>query len=211
MKVGGYTYQFLDTPPDSLVCRICHCVSREPYLSKCCGHTFCKSCLGCARAAQAAMTVCPMCRSKQFAAFANKQADRAVRCLRVFCTNKKKGCQWQGEVNGVINHLRDNNGCKFKKVACPNDCGVTLQRQHITTHLSTCPYRKAECQFCHTVGAYLLIEGMHKEQCPKFPIGCPNKCEVGSIPRDDVEEHMKICPLGLIYSVSIMWWDVWRR
>jgi len=137
-----------------------------------------------------------MCRSELFAAFANKQADRAIRCLRVFCTNKEKGCQWQGEVNGIIKHLR--NGCKFKKVACPNDCGVALQRQHITTHLSTCPYRKTECQFCHTIGTYLLIEGVHKEQCPKFPIGCPNKCEVGNIPRDDVEEHMKICPLGLI-------------
>ena len=41
-------------------------------------------------------------------------------------------------------------------------------------------------------------EGEHKKQCPKFPIACPNKCEAGSVPRDDVKEHIKMCPLELI-------------
>ena len=35
-------------------------------------------------------------------------------------------------------------------------------------------------------------------QCPKFPIACPNKCESGGGPRDDIEECVKICPLELI-------------
>ena len=196
--IGGYTYQFLDTPADNLMCRICHCASREPHLSSCCGHTFCKSCLKGAEQAMAAR-VCPMCRSEQFAAFANKQADRAVRSLRVFCTNKSKGCQWQGEVNDIINHLHNSDGCKFEEVVCPNDCKTVLQRQQLYTHLNImCPHRKSECRFCDVVGIYQFIEGAHKKQCPKFPIACPYKCEVGSVPRDDVEEHIKKCSLQLI-------------
>ena len=42
---GGYEYRFVNTPSDMLVCKICQYLSREPYLSGCCGHTFCKSCL----------------------------------------------------------------------------------------------------------------------------------------------------------------------
>ena len=42
---GGYDYSLVDTPPDELVCKICHHPSREPHLSVCCGQTFCKMCL----------------------------------------------------------------------------------------------------------------------------------------------------------------------
>ena len=197
-QVGGYIYQFLDTPADSLVCRICHCASREPYLSKCCGHTFCKSCLKGAQQAMA-VRVCPMCRSEQFSAFANKQADRAVRSLHVFCTNKGKGCEWQGEVNDIINHLGNSDGCKLETVSCPNNCGITLERRCLTAHVSTkCLRREAECLYCHTTGQYLFIESEHKKMCPKFPIPCPNKCRCGSVPRNELKEHRKICPMKLI-------------
>ena len=55
-----------------------------------------------------------------------------------------------------------------------------------------------ECQHCHITGEQQCIKGEHKEQCPKFSIVCPNKCEVGSVPRDEVEEHKKMCPLEVI-------------
>ena len=89
--------------------------------------------------------------------------------------------------------------CPLEEVTCPNDYGMTLQRQYLTNHLkSKCLCRMVGCQYCHITGEYQFIEGEHKEQCHKFPVACPNKCEVGSVPRDDVEEHMKMCPLELI-------------
>ena len=45
VEAGGYDYQFVETPSDMLVCKICQYPSREAHLSACCGHTFCKSCL----------------------------------------------------------------------------------------------------------------------------------------------------------------------
>ena len=195
---GGYDYEFIDTPSDMLVCEICQHTSREPHLSVCCGHTFCKSCLEAAK--KASITdACPICQEKGFTAMPNKQADRAIRSLHVFCTNKDKGCEWQGEVNDIINHLGNSDGCQFEEVTCSNDCGKCLQRQYLAGHVQDeCLRHKVDCQYCHITGEHQFIEGEHKEQCPKFPIACPNKCEVGSVPRDEIEEHMKMCPLELI-------------
>ena len=82
------------------------------------------------------------------------------------------------------------------EITCPNDCGRILQQQSLTTHVKMeCPRLKIDCQYCHIEGEH---EGEHKEQYPKFSITCPNKCEVDRVPRDVVEEHMKMCPLELI-------------
>ena len=106
-----------------LVCKICQYPSRELHLSGCCDHTFCKSCLEAAKRATNTDT-CPTCRSKEFVTLANRQVDRS---LHVFCTNKDKGCEWQGEVNNIINHLGNSDGCQFKEVTCSSDCEKCLQ------------------------------------------------------------------------------------
>ncbi|XP_065887463.1 TNF receptor-associated factor 3-like [Dysidea avara] len=193
---GGYEYQFVDNPLDMFVCKICLYPSREPYLSECCGHTFCKSCLEAAKRVTTVTKACPICRDEEFVTIRNRQADRAIRSLHVFCTNKEKGCEWQGEVNNIINHLGNSDGCQFEDVTCSNDCGKCLQRQYLTDHVEDeCVRRKVDCQYCHITGENQFIEGEHKEQCPKFPIACPNKCEADNIPREDIDEHRKMCPL----------------
>ena len=69
--------------------------------------------------------------------------------------------------------------CLLEEVTCPNGCGMTLQQQYLTTHVKMeCPCLKVDCQYCHITGEHQFIEGEHKEQCPKFPIACPNKCVV---------------------------------
>ena len=193
---GGYEYQFVDTPLDMFVCKICQYPSREPHLSACCGHTFCRSCLETAKRSTTISKACPICRDEEFITFHNKQADRAIRSLHVFCTNKEKGCEWQGEVNDIINHLGNSDGCQFEDVTCSNDCGKCLQRQYVTGHVENeCVRRKVDCQYCRITGEHQFIEGEHKEQCSKFPIACPNKCEADNIPREDIDEHRKMCPL----------------
>ena len=180
---GGYDYEFVKTPLDDLICTVCFLPSKEPHLSACCGHTFCKSCL---EGSKKFSNICPMCRSEIF----------AIRSLHVFCTNKKQGCEWQGEVNDITNHL---GNCFFQVIHCPNDCGESLQRQYLTSHVETeCPRRTVSCQYCNDVGEYQFIEGQHKEECPKFPVQCPNECEIESIHRDEVEEHREVCPLEII-------------
>ena len=190
---GGYDYQFVKTPADTLICTVCFSPSNEPYLSECCGHTFCKSCL---EGSKKFSNICPVCRSEDFKAIFNKQADRVIRSLHVFCTNKEQGCEWQCEVNDITSHL---GNCLFQIIHCPNDYGESLQRQYLIIHVETeCPRRRVNCQYCNDVGEYQFIEGQHKEECHKFPIQCPNKCEIKNICRDEVEEHREICPLEII-------------
>ena len=184
---GGYDYQFVKTPSDTLICTVCFLPSKQPYLSECCGHTFCKSCL---EGSKKFSNICPMCRSEDFKAIFNKQADRVIRSLHVFCINKEQGCGWQGEVNNITNHC---GNCRFQIVHCPRE---SLQRQYLTIHVEIeCPCRRVNCLYCNDVGEYRFIEGQHKEECLKFPIQCPNKCEIKYICRDEVETHREICPL----------------
>ena len=199
MQSGGYDYEFVHTPSDTLICQVCHCPSREPHLSACCGHIFCKSCLEAAKRVTSVTSACPMCRNEEFVTMPNKQADRIIRSLLVYCSNKRKGCKWQGEVNAITRHLSNSDCCQFHEVNCPNDCGTAYQRQYLTSHVDTeCPRRKVNCQHCHDIGEHQFIEGQHKEKCPKFPLPCPNNCGVDNIPRDGVREHINICPLQLV-------------
>ena len=137
---GGYDYSFVDTPHDRYICKICHLPSREPYLSECCGHVFCKACLDNVKKAAAITDACPICRDEEFVTFRNRQADREIKCLLIYCTNKEKGCEWQGEVNDIDSHLGNTDGCQFEEVKCSNECGKMIERQYLTSHVETeCP------------------------------------------------------------------------
>ena len=204
---GGYDYELVSQPSDRLICKICHLPSRDPYLSVCCGHIFCKSCLDNVKKATTITNACPVCRDEEFETFPNKAVDREVKSLHIYCTNKEKGCEWQGELNDINNHLGNSDGCQFEEVKCSNECGKMIQRQYLTSHVETeCPRRKVNCQYCHDTGEHQFIEGQHKEECPKLPLPCPNNCDIGNIPYKSMEAHRKECPLEMIqceyYSVG---------
>ena len=60
----------------------------------CCGHVFCKSCLdGMKEVKSMVFNICPVCRDEDFVTFPNKQIDKEVKSLHVYCTNKGRGCE----------------------------------------------------------------------------------------------------------------------
>ncbi|XP_065903082.1 TNF receptor-associated factor 4-like [Dysidea avara] len=194
--LGGYDHKFVAAPHDRFVCKICDLPCRDSQLTVCCGHNLCKSCLD---NVKKTTEVCPLCRDGQFFTVPNKQADREIRSLYVMCTNNERGCEWQGEVNNINNHLLNDNGCQYMDINCPNECGKLLQRQGLTSHVEAdCSRRKIECQYCNIRGEHQFIENKHKEQCSKLPLPCPNDCQVGTILREDMEAHRKECPLEMI-------------
>ena len=91
---AGYDYDVIDSLPDHLLCKICHLPSRDPYLSVCCGHLFCKPCLENVKKAVVITNNCPICRDNEFVTFPNKAVDREIKCLRIYCINKVVGCKW---------------------------------------------------------------------------------------------------------------------
>ena len=207
-EYGGYDYKFVNPVPDRCICNICHLPSRDAYMTgQCCeGQTICKSCLDQWQITAGNMK-CPVCREEKGGFSQNYHMKREIKSLHIYCTNKEKGCEWQGELNDINNHLGNSDGCQFEEVKCSNECGKMIQRQYLTSHVETeCPRRKFNCQYCHDTVEHQFIEGQHKEECPKLPLPCPNKCEVGSVPREDMEAHRKECPLEMIqceyYSVG---------
>ena len=207
-NVGGYEYTFLEPPPDFCICKICHFPGRDPYMTgQCCqGQTICKSCLDQWKEINK-NTICPTCgtdfkgnsNADDFKVNRNYVVERVVKGLKVYCTNKEKGCKWQGELMNISNHLGNSNGCEFEEVKCSNECGKMMQRRYLSKHVKAqCPCRKVNCQYCHDTGEHQFIEGQHKEECPKLPLPCPNKCEFGSVPREDIMKHREDCPLEVI-------------
>ncbi len=57
-KLGGYDYNFIEPPPDDLVCQICLFVAKDPHQLTCCGKIYCKICLK-----GLGDNACPNCRS----------------------------------------------------------------------------------------------------------------------------------------------------
>ena len=199
-EYGGYEYQFVNPPPDRCICNICHLPSRDAYMTgQCCeGQTICKSCLD-QWQKTAGNIKCPVCRKEEGGFYPNYHIKREIKSLHIYCTKKEKGCKWQGEVNNISNHLGNSDGCQFEEVKCFNECGKMIQRRYLTSHVETeCPHRKVNCQYCHDTGEHQFIEGQHKKKCPKLPLPCPNKCEVGSVPREDMEQHREECQLEVI-------------
>ena len=198
---GGYEYTFVESPPQRCICNICQHPSRDPYMTgRCCrGQTICKSCLD-SRQKTSEGTKCPVCSKEDgFHTHINYPIEREIKSLSIYFTNKEKGCLWQGELSDINNHLGNSDGCQFEELKCSNECGEMIQRYNLANHVETeCPRHKVNCQYCHDTGEHQFIDGRHKEECPKLPLPCPNNCEVGSAPHEDMEAHRKEYPLEMI-------------
>ena len=127
----GYECTISDVP-DRLVCKICHLPSRDPHLSVCCGHIFCKSCVDTVK--DSTHSDCPMCRDEEFSTVLNKQADREVKGLKANCTNSGIGCTWRGEVRALLAHAKS---CDYEMVQCEyHEIGCTekVHRNKLKDH-----------------------------------------------------------------------------
>ena len=153
MTTGGYDYTFTTDVPDRLICKICHLPSRDPHLSVCCGHIFCKSCIDGVK--DSFNTNCPMCRNRKFFTVINKQADREVKGLTVYCTNEDDGCTWKGKVRSLSVHLKTCNyelvQCEYYWIGCKRDVYRKDLKEHNKKHaeehlaLSVKKLKKLEC------------------------------------------------------------------
>ena len=119
----------------------------------------------------------------------------------MFRTSKHKGCDWQGELNNITRHLsNDSNGCGFERINCSNKCGLSLERRYLNNHVDTeCPCGNITCQYCSiTAGERKFLNGQHQEQCPKLPLQCPNRCDIGIVLCENMKAHKADRPLEMI-------------
>ena len=134
-ELGGYNCAFVDVLPKSLECCVCMLALRDPHVLSCCGVKVCESCIGRVQADQPA--VCPKCKQR-FVTMLEKEVQRSVLGLFVYCSRKKAGCEWKGELRKSTIHLQME--CGYVEVECQYNCGGRFQRRLLSSHeMEDCP------------------------------------------------------------------------
>ena len=144
---GGYDYEFVNKLDSKYYCLVCQNVLREPMLTDCCGIHYCQSCLQ--QCNRSYITQCPHCRKQNYHKMLDKQLEREIRELQIYCVNRsRKNCLWEGEVSKLSEHLssscpqRESVNCCEK---CPNGCGKLIKSREIETHREICPLQEVTC------------------------------------------------------------------
>lgn len=189
---GGYDLDFVDEPiSDELLCLVCLLVLKEPQLTSCCGTHLCSVCYDhVAKKGQG----CPKCRDADFTVLLNKHHRRKVLELKVRCTHTSRGCDWADCLSSLREHL--DRKCLYVEVECPQGCSMSIQRLTLKHHLQeACEKRTYTCPYCQVYeNAFDVVMEEHADDCPSYPVQCPNRCHLGTVDRCCLEQHLAICP-----------------
>ncbi|CAI8041297.1 TNF receptor-associated factor 5 [Geodia barretti] len=74
----------------------------------------------------------------------------------------------------------------------PGGCQWVGQLGNLRYHVAGCPKQPWTCVYCNHTG-YKEEEGEHNETCDQLPVPCPNGCEVGAVPRCQLDQHRLVC------------------
>ena len=202
---AGYDCSFVENLPSDVQseCSICLHVLREPYLVGCCGYRFCRTCIEPIQ--KKAFHRCPLC-NKDFSSLPDKQLERILNRKLVYCTHRGDGCGWKGKLTELEDHVNPtaspgkkavlNDGCQFKKVEC-YFCKELFYRSIVKEHERMCK-QEIMCTYCKTHTDTAIKMEQHYEECPMYPVSCPNDC--GAKPfRKNLPKHVDDnCPLTLV-------------
>jgi TNF receptor-associated factor 4 len=153
---------------------------------------------------------CPLCGEQDFTFMRERGLERFLKGSEVWCSYKEEGCEWKGKLEKLEEHLNQDpctspgiqlSKCEFVAVECMYKCGEWFQRRHIATHQKEqCKKRLYSCEFCqYYTFTFEYVTEIHYPQCGKYPVACPNDCDVYKMERQDLEGHLRDkCPLTLV-------------
>ena len=100
-------YAFIDGEQASqFMCPITSDLLLKPHQTRCCGKIISEAALNRLETNQ-----CPFCKEKEITTTLDKHFQRQVREIQVFCSYRKSGCEWTGEVSSLPAHI---NSCPKK-------------------------------------------------------------------------------------------------
>ena len=183
-------YDFVEKPSEDFFCPVTLEVLREPFLTVCCGNHLSQEAVN-----QLQRDSCPLCNQPQLQVVFDKFFRRKVMELKVCCPQKGEGCEWVRELGHLDQHLKE---CQYAEVACPKLCGKRVLPRNLERHTANdCPKRRFTCTHCAYEANYQEITEDHWPKCKKYPLDCPNDCGESSIERQDLQNHLHICPQEL--------------
>ena len=205
---AGFECEFVEEPPTYLEseCPLCLLILRDPYQVTCCGKSFCEACI---QGMKDKDQPCPTCKKEKFDYFPNLGLKQPLYSFSVYCCNKAKGCDWQGELGQLDQHLNLNPvkdkqliGCPFAEIQCSYCIYYEVyERRLLKKHqLSECLERPFTCSMCKTYkSTYGDVSYHHISVCECRPVECPNTCGYDNLQHQHLEEHLSsICPLSLV-------------
>ena len=200
--MSGFDCEFIEEPPKCFQshCPICLLILREPFQVTCCGKSFCKACI---QRIGAGNKPCPTCNRDNFDSFQNKGLQQPLYGYKVFCSHKASGCDWQGELGQLDQHLNKDKlsmGCAYRSIKCLF-CNRLFQRSEIEHHQhSQCAKRPFTCSICKEYkSTYDDVITNHAPVCKCRPVECPNSCGANNLQHQHLEEHVSTqCPLSYV-------------
>ena len=184
LGLGGYDCEFVEEVPEHLTCIVCLGAFKEPHLLSCCGK---KVCFLCITRIKNNRQACPHCRENDFNTMLDKDFNRQVLNLQVYCSKRIEGCEWRGDLRQLEKHLKED--CMSAEVPCQWKCGLKLTRKDIEKHeQDECPLRPTEVR---------LMRAIDKMEDRLGKLEAVNKGQVEEIKqlkeklRESEEEHGK--------------------
>uniref|UniRef100_H2YUF4 TNF receptor-associated factor n=1 Tax=Ciona savignyi TaxID=51511 RepID=H2YUF4_CIOSA len=195
-RMPGYPNKFVDKVRKRHQCPLCHLPMRDPVQITACRHRYCDTCLQ--SFLGEGVFNCPVDHlSLDYAKviYPDPDLDNEIMSLTTHCSNYSSGCKWTGKLHNLKAHI---DKCSYSERECPNRCGARLRSMKLADHLEyECLKRRVTCDF-----SFIFDVQTHHGTCSRYPIGCPNRCDVLKIPREELEVHLKehcksaltICP-----------------
>ncbi|XP_078604264.1 TNF receptor-associated factor 2-like isoform X1 [Branchiostoma floridae x Branchiostoma japonicum] len=173
-------------------CSSCGKLLDEPRQTEC-GHRYCRTCLeDLTRTGEGKCTAhkCGETIKPGDQVFPDKAIEREIEVIPVVCNNVKDGCEWEGVVKQVKDHLSQ---CDYERLPCIHEaqgCQKSIQRKDLATHLQEeCAFRTDACQWCKSSFPHNRMKE-HQKSCPSAPAKC-DWCGKKGLTRAQLEEHQK--------------------
>ena len=130
-------YDFVEQPPEEFFCPVSFAVLLEPYQTRCCGNHLSQEAYQ-----RLQGQACPVCREENLTAMKDKYLKRKVLSLKVKCPHKAEGCEWEGELGSLEQHLNNASSvaigtCQYVDVDCVS-CGKCFKRHALELHVKEC-------------------------------------------------------------------------
>ena len=119
--------------------------------------------------------VCEVCIKEGVPSQSMVKLRNKILELRAKCPLTTRGCEWNGEIAEIEEHLIV---CDKVIVKCYNACGVILPVSELDLHLiRSCVKRRVACEYCNQ---YFMYEELtnHYITCLEYQFPCPNNCSV---------------------------------
>ena len=201
--IKGYDCDFISEVPSQCKCPECKYVIRDPHRVSCCDEEYCKACI---EPVLENKRPCPSCGDNNNIRISqSRKTKRFIDNLRCYCSNQREGCEWNGELQELDNHLNENptnknrlDGCNFTKIGCQY-CHEMLPRNEMGEHQeNVCQQRQFNCEYCDHRDTYKQVMNVHLLKCPQKPVECPQGCGL-SPQRQNLDTHkIDECPKTMI-------------